>query len=175
VKFFALAATFLICAPLLAETHIVKVGDYYFQDQTTLTNVSRIRRGDVVRWEWVNGFHTTTEVAGLWDAPIEPGAQSYQRTFRKPGRWNYVCTRHPKVMRGSVIVDGDQTFVSPISMSVSPGIIISGGNNEIRKSDDERLILQPGPSFLDRRLADYRPRFGSRASGHGRLRSHPKS
>ena len=147
LKLALVAVSALLRTSLIADVSIVKVGDFYFQDQTSMTNVSRIRRGDSVRWEWVNGFHTTTEINALWDCPIEATSQSYQRTFRKPGKWDYVCSRHPGVMRGSVIVDGEQTPIEPNSFSVFPGIVISGGLDELLDSDDQRLIVQPGPSF----------------------------
>lgn len=127
-----------------AETRIVTVGDFYFQDQVTLTSYTRINVGDTVRWEWAYGNHTTTSTTGLWDAPINSITTTYQRVFDTPGVYPYYCVMDPLVMLGTVQVDGKQTFVEPTEVTVLPGQIVSGGLPEILQSDDKRLVMRPG-------------------------------
>lgn len=128
----------------LAETRIVTVGDFYFQDQVSLTSHTRINVGDTVRWQWVFGNHTTTSVKKLWNAPINSITTTYQRVFDTPGVYEYYCSMDPLIMRGTVQVNGVQTHVQPISVEVQPGQILSGGLQEILHSDDKRMIMRPG-------------------------------
>src|SRR5690606_31711653 len=47
--------------------------------------------------------HSVTAVDGSWDSGIiRPGA-TYQRTFTRPGTYEFFCTPHP-FMKGTVIV-----------------------------------------------------------------------
>ena len=131
----------------IAETRTVFVGDFFFQDEVSLNSHTRINVGDSVEWQWISGSHTTTEVGELWNASINSITQTYTRVFDEPGLWNYFCTMDPLVMRGTVRVDGKMTPVSPSSVEVSPGVIVSGGLPEVLESDDQRLVTRPGVVF----------------------------
>ena len=55
--------------------------------------------GDVVKFVWVSGFHTTTSTsvpsgANTWDAPIQSPGQTFSYTMLKAGTYNYKCTPH---------------------------------------------------------------------------------
>src|SRR5215510_11045277 len=54
-----------------------------------------VQPGDIVRWVWGVGIHTTTSGAGgpdgLWDAPIDMANTSFQYTFNTPGSFPYFC------------------------------------------------------------------------------------
>jgi plastocyanin len=131
----------------ISETRVVNVGDFYFQDQVSLTAQTRINVGDSVKWQWIGGNHTTTEVGKLWNAPINSLSTTYERVFDKPGLWEYFCVFHHQVMRGTVRVDGVLTTVQPAAVEVNPGRVVSGGLPEILHSDNQRLIARPGPVF----------------------------
>lgn len=139
-------ATLLVSASI-AETRIVNVGDFYFQDQVTLTSTTTVSVGDTVRWIWVNGNHTTTSEAKIWNAAINSITTSYQRVFDTPGEYRYFCAMDPLVMRGTVFVDGLQTHVPPSGFDVQPGVTVSGSLGELLESDNKRLILRPGIVF----------------------------
>jgi hypothetical protein len=130
-----------------AETRTVFVGDFFFQDELSLNSHTRINAGDSVKWQWVSGSHTTTEVGELWNASINSITQTYTRVFEEPGLWEYFCTMDPLVMRGTVRVDGKMTPVAPSSIDVSPGVIVSGGLTDILESDNQRLVVRPGVVF----------------------------
>ena len=79
---------------IFAVTHTVQVGNYYFNPSTLNVEV-----GDIVKWVWVNGSHTTTSSsvpagAASWDSPINSGNQTYSYTVTVAGTYNYVCTPH---------------------------------------------------------------------------------
>ena len=133
--------------PLFAETRIVHVGDFYFQDQVSMNAHTRINVGDSVKWQWISGNHTTTEVGKLWNASINSLSQTYERVFNTPGVWEYFCVFHHEIMRGTVRVDGVQTHVHPAAVEINPGRIVTGGLQEILSSDNLHLVARPGPVF----------------------------
>jgi plastocyanin len=68
--------------------------------------------GDVVRWVWGGGIHTTTSGAGgpdgLWDAPIDMANTSFQYTFNAPGSFPYFCRFHVALgMAGTITVSSN--------------------------------------------------------------------
>jgi plastocyanin len=79
---------------LFAVTHTVQVGNYYFNPSTLNVEV-----GDIVKWVWVAGTHTTTSSsipagASSWDEAITSGNQTYSYNVTTAGTYNYVCTPH---------------------------------------------------------------------------------
>ncbi|HEY1274890.1 MAG TPA: plastocyanin/azurin family copper-binding protein [Thermoleophilaceae bacterium] len=84
-----------------AKTKKVKIGDEFFKSK----NIT-IKSGDKVKWVWVGSedhdvvvtsgprkFHSRTQSSG-----------SYSKTLRKRGTYRYLCSVHPDVMRGKVVV-----------------------------------------------------------------------
>ena len=68
--------------------------------------------GDVVKWVWIGGIHTTTSGAGgpdgLWDAPIDMANTSFQYTFNTPGSFPYFCRFHVALgMNGTITVSSN--------------------------------------------------------------------
>lgn len=95
--------------------HTVLTGNFYFNPAA----ISNVEVGDVIRWEWVEGSHTTTSAsipagAASWDAPLNSSNTFYEYTVTVPGQYNYVCTPHAGVQTGSF------TVVSANTLSVSP-------------------------------------------------------
>jgi plastocyanin len=79
---------------LFAVTHNVQVGNYYFNPSSLNVEV-----GDIVKWVWVAGTHTTTSStipagAASWDKPITAANQTYSYAVAVAGVYNYVCTPH---------------------------------------------------------------------------------
>jgi plastocyanin len=112
--FFALLSILISVLPLAwtrpaqAATQIVSVQNFVFTPAA-----DSIAAGDVVRWNWVGGIHTTTSGKvgspnGLWDAPLDQSNTFFQRTFNTPGTFPYHCTFHGLGgMTGTITVVGN--------------------------------------------------------------------
>jgi plastocyanin len=95
-----------VTSPSLAAAVNVGVEDFDFTPAT-----QRIAVGDTVTWTFNDANHSTTSAPGQpekWDSGIEQqkGA-TFQKTFTKPGRYQYVCTPHESFMKGTLIVGED--------------------------------------------------------------------
>jgi plastocyanin len=101
----ALAALGL-AAPSLAADFGITVRDYEFGPKT-----QSIAVGDKVIWNFTEGEHSTTSAPGQpesWDSDVRAsGAAPFEKTFTKPGRFQYVCTPHESFMKGTVVVGTD--------------------------------------------------------------------
>lgn len=85
--------------PVTAEADAtVQVVDLAFSPDDT-----QIRAGDTVAWVWERA--RIEHDVSFKDAPASPIQRtgSWQRTFDKPGTYDYVCTLHAN-MKGRVIV-----------------------------------------------------------------------
>lgn len=66
--------------------------------------------GDTVVWIWSSGNHTTTSTSNIpagatsWNSPITFNSTSYMYVPAVVGTYNYLCTPHSAVMRGSFSV-----------------------------------------------------------------------
>ncbi|MEI6576485.1 MAG: dockerin type I domain-containing protein [Bacteroidota bacterium] len=80
---------------VIAVTHIIQVANFSF----TPSNINNVQLGDIIRWEWVGGIHTTTSSsipagAATWDQIISSGISFYEYTPTVTGVYSYVCTPH---------------------------------------------------------------------------------
>lgn len=126
MKKFYYAAIVLLCLSLvpvnqiMATKHLIAVMDYAFSP----ANLTGVYVGDTIRWEWVNGHHTTTsgsipEGALPWDALITHDHMTFEYVPQLPGVYNYVCTPHVPVMVASFTVLPAQTLsVEPDNQNV---------------------------------------------------------
>jgi plastocyanin len=93
-------------APATAADWTVDVTDFQF------TPADRsIAVGDTVTWTFTNGGHTATAVRGQadsWDSGPKGAGTTFQRTFTRPGRFQYVCTPHRSFMKGVIEVGEDE-------------------------------------------------------------------
>jgi plastocyanin len=93
-------------APSLAADFGVSVRNYDFTPGT-----QKVAVGDKVTWSFDEGTHSTTAEPGQsesWDSDVrDAGAQPFEKTFTKPGRFQYVCTPHESFMRGTIVVGTD--------------------------------------------------------------------
>lgn len=91
---------------LSATEFTVQVSNFQFTP-SALT----ISLGDVVKFVWVNGSHTTTSAtipagAAAWDKPMNSGSTVFSYTPTVTGLYNYICTPHEAFgMIGTITVD----------------------------------------------------------------------
>ncbi len=91
---------------LSATEFTVQVSNFQFTP-SALT----ISLGDVVKFVWVNGSHTTTSAtipagAASWDKPMNSGSTVFNYTPTVLGLYNYVCTPHEAFgMIGTITVE----------------------------------------------------------------------
>ncbi len=86
----------------LATTWTVNVQNFSFSP-SALPNVFV---GDTVKWQWVNGDHTTTSLvipagAQAWDQALHVGNQTFSYIVTTAGSYSYKCTPHFPGMEGS--------------------------------------------------------------------------
>lgn len=84
------------------------------QDFQFVPAQAQIIAGQHVRWQWVNGSHTTTSgvssnpadnPGALWDAPVDAAHPSFLYQFTSPGVFPFFCRPHElSGMSGSVMV-----------------------------------------------------------------------
>ena len=100
------AVALAVTSPSLAAGVTVGVVDYDFQPAT-----QQIAVGDTVTWNFTEGSHTTTSLPGQperWDSQIKDAGQTFQKTFTRPGRYQYVCIPHESFpMKGTLVVGQD--------------------------------------------------------------------
>jgi plastocyanin len=66
--------------------------------------------GDTVTWNFNDGGHSTTSLPGQpdkWDSDIKDKGATFQKTFTKPGRYQYICVPHRDFMKGTIVVGSD--------------------------------------------------------------------
>ena len=61
--------------------------------------------GSTVTWTNHDNFTHNVSLAGAAPLPMAPG-ESVTHTFTAPGTYPYMCSLHPKDMKGSVLVTG---------------------------------------------------------------------
>lgn len=101
--YFSLLLPVLLFCSLDAHAVVrdVTVASNTFTPATMTVNV-----GDVVKWTWVSGFHTTTSLsipagAAAWNSPITSNATTFSYTVTVVGNYNYECSPHSPSMAGS--------------------------------------------------------------------------
>ena len=118
----SVAACLLVSCALLAETHVIMVGDDYFSPKEIT-----IAPGDTVRWETIASNlarHNVDSDNALWDEePVRPHPWSLEHTFAKEGEFGFHCDSH--IIFGMV---GTVT-VGDIGGGEEPGIDINAGQN----------------------------------------------
>lgn len=72
----------------------VQVSNFQFSPKTLNVVV-----GDVVKWVWVTGSHTTTSTtipagAATWDKPMSSSSTTFSYTVTVEGTYSYKCTPH---------------------------------------------------------------------------------
>jgi plastocyanin len=81
-----------------APAGAVEVGDFFFRPAD-----KRVHVGEVV--SWVNTGEQLHTVKGPGFASHAfGGGQSYRFRFTKAGTYRYICTLHPTLMKGAIVV-----------------------------------------------------------------------
>jgi plastocyanin len=110
-----------------ATVWTVNVQNFTF-DPASLPDV---KIGDVVKFVWVSGNHTTTSTtipsgAETWDSPINIEFPQFEYTPTVTGTYNYKCTPHASMgMTGSFVVStavgiGEQEIAPEINLAPNP-------------------------------------------------------
>lgn len=94
-KHYSILAFLLACIiQVNAEIHIVT------QQGTSFSPAAiNVEVGDIVRWEWTAGTHTTTSLvvpvgAASWDSPLTMDNPFFEYTVEVAGEYGYKCTPH---------------------------------------------------------------------------------
>jgi plastocyanin len=121
----------LLCLGVTKSSHAtiwtVNVSNFEFSPD----NLPDVKVGDVVRWVWVSGSHTTTSDAipngaDDWDSPINIEFPAFEYSPTITGTYEYVCTPHASMgMIGSFTVSAtvgiDDNEAEPeISLAPNP-------------------------------------------------------
>lgn len=99
IIFFLLSGIYL---QVNAATHVVTVSNFQFSPANLNVVV-----GDVIRWEWASGFHTTTSLtipaaAASWNSPfLTSSGDFFEYTVTIQGVYDYYCDVHGVAMSGS--------------------------------------------------------------------------
>ena len=102
----ALALALVAAVPATAADVEITATDFRFSPTPRTIAV-----GDTVIWRFATGGHTTTANRGQaerWDSSSRDSGQEFRHTFRRPGRFQYICIPHAGFMRGTVQVGTDQ-------------------------------------------------------------------
>ena len=100
---FAALAVLVFSFPASAADEFVDIQNFAFSPQSVTINV-----GDKVTWTNLDTiFHTSTSTTGVWNSGTLSNMQSFAFTFLvPPGSYEYVCTLHPFMLPGKVVVEG---------------------------------------------------------------------
>ncbi|MEO8665297.1 MAG: T9SS type A sorting domain-containing protein [Ignavibacteria bacterium] len=108
---FAILFVSVLFLSTTAKSNIINIG--VSSNSFTPNNVSA-NVGDTIKWNWVDGFHTTTcdgtlgtsfpPGASSWNSPIDNSSPSYTYAIAVSGIYNYVCTFHAPGMAGTITV-----------------------------------------------------------------------
>ena len=78
-----------------AARYSIDVRDFEFSP----SNLTSVKIGDTIHWEWKNGSHTTTSTtipagATAWDKPLDASHLTYDYIPTVAGTYHYKCTPH---------------------------------------------------------------------------------
>lgn len=116
-KFITLSFSLFLCISSFANTIIVTVANFSFSPSTVNATV-----GDVIRFTWSSGNHTTTCSSALagtssppgaapWNSGISSGQPIFDYTLTQPGTYIYGCIPHWPGMQATLNVTG----VAPVN------------------------------------------------------------
>ena len=63
-----------------------------------------VKPGDTVTWTNDGQVEHTVKGKGFFSSKAFGNGQTFSHRFTKAGRFNYICTLHPTLMRGTVVV-----------------------------------------------------------------------
>lgn len=105
---FSLIFTALVVSNSFATIRTVNVQSNNFTPALTNAFI-----GDTIKFQWLNGFHTTTcngtngttlpAGAAAWDATMSSGTPTFFYRITVAGTYNYNCTPHAPSMAGTIV------------------------------------------------------------------------
>jgi plastocyanin len=136
----ALLSAVLINSVTFATTHVVSVSSFMFSPNTLSVSV-----GDTVKWQWVDGTHTTTSLtipagASSWDSPMTNANQTFSYRVAIAGTYNYQCTPHAGIMTGSftassssgsILLTENFNYPAGDSLGAHGWVSFSGGSTNV--------------------------------------------
>ena len=99
-------AVFSFAKTVIVYVYNTEFSIYHPSEKKPVT-AAIINAGDIIRWQWVQGGHTTTAEAGSleqWNQVIDIDNQVYERQFNNPGIFPYYCIPHASNMRSTITV-----------------------------------------------------------------------
>ncbi|MBN2175655.1 MAG: hypothetical protein JW731_16110 [Bacteroidales bacterium] len=90
------------------------------------SDIPNVEPGDIIRWIWVEGNHTTTsttipEGAAPWDALLNSANQEFEYIPTVPGTYDYICVPHAGL--GMV---GSFTVLEPAGIAFNLKVFLEG-------------------------------------------------
>lgn len=84
----------LLSLQSVAVTHVISQNGFAFSPIGLSCNV-----GDVIRWEWSSGSHTTSSAsipqgAAPWDSDLDDGTPFFEYNIEIAGTYTYFCALH---------------------------------------------------------------------------------
>jgi plastocyanin len=94
IRLFCIALLLLVSIKSYSVVRVINQTASTFSPSNITVNV-----GDVVRWVWSSGSHTTTSKtipanAASWDTPLNSSNTTFDYTVTIAGTYSYVCTFH---------------------------------------------------------------------------------
>lgn len=101
----------------------------YWEAEATGTPQVTVEVGDTVEWRFdraaIEHDLTSVDTASVWDLPVAeyrvPGDEPFRYRFSEPGTYDFVCSIHGTLMRGTVVVTEPGTNQPPtVEASADP-------------------------------------------------------
>ena len=148
----------LVATPAWAATVDVRVGDYYFDDQTAGDSVVAADAGDILRFAF-ESTHSAT-VDGVFDSGTRGRGETYSSPPLRAGRYLLYCTVHGEqqhsaslVVRGKASAAPSPTRAaspspSPFRTVASPRPVASSAAPSLAPSPSRSPSPSPKPSVI---------------------------
>lgn len=132
-------------------TIVVTVQSFNFAPANISVNV-----GDTVKWQWVNGSHTTScdgtipgtslpPGAASWNANMTSGSPTYTYVVRFAGTYHYVCIPHSPDMAGVINASAGSTSLLTENFDYPAGDSLGAhGWNWISSNINPLMVTSPG-------------------------------
>ena len=126
LKFFLVFAILFLVSTAYSTTWTVQAAGFSFTPSSITVNV-----GDTVKWQWVEGTHTTTSAtipagAASWNQPLDAVNSTYKYVVTLPGTYNYICIPHQSF--GMVgVIHSNPIGIKPLGTAV-PDVYNLGQN-----------------------------------------------
>ncbi len=133
IKIFSITCLILISLNSFSAIHVINQSGTEFTPVNPTVNV-----GDVIRWVWADGSHTTSSRtipvgATAWDAPLNSTHTSFDYTITVAGNYSYACSIHESMgMVGSFTA-----------------VVVATGVNEIPLSQGFLIYPNPASTFIN--------------------------